>query len=122
MLFGCCVPSKDYRLAEQAGFDFVEFSGAEIFNMSDAEFERVCESVRAGKLPCVSFNSYCEGSPAIVGGEFDVELVSSYAESFCRRAAALGVRMLGMARRMLEGCRRAFKINGPMRNAKPFCA
>lgn len=107
MLFGCCVPSKDYQLAEQAGFDFVEFSGAEIFNMSDAEFERVCKSVRTGKLPCVSFNSYCGGSPAIVGGEFDVELVSSYAESLCRRAAALGVRMLGIgapnARRLPPG-------------------
>ena len=96
MLFGCCIPSRNYKTAEQAGFDFVEFSGAEIFDMPNVEFEQVCKNVRAGKIPCVSFNSYCKGAPAIVGEEFDIELVSKYAEYLCERAAILGVSMIGI--------------------------
>lgn len=107
MRFGCCIPSKDYQTAEQAGFDFVEFSGAEIFDMPDAEFERVCKIVRAGRIPCLSFNSYCRGTPAVVGEEFDAGLASKYASSLCKRAAALGVRMMGIgaphARRLPPG-------------------
>ncbi len=107
MLFGCCIPSKDYETAEQAGFDFVEFSGAEIFDMPNVEFEQVCKKVRAGKIPCVSFNSYCKGVPAIVGEKFDMGSVSKYAECLCERAAILGVSMIGIgapnARKLTPG-------------------
>lgn len=96
MRFGCCIPARDYQTAEQAGFDFVEFSGAEIFDMPDAEFQRVLKTVGEGGIPCLSFNSYCRGTPAIVGEEFDAELASKYAAALCRRAAALGAGMIGI--------------------------
>lgn len=107
MLFGCCVPSKEYKTAEEAGFDFVEFSGAEIAGMSNEEFEQACEVVHAGRIPCLSLNSYCKGTPAIVGAAFDAEAVRTYAEHLCGRAAALGVKMIGIgapnARRLAAG-------------------
>lgn len=107
MLFGCCAPSKSYQKAEQAGFDFVEFSGAEIAGMSNEEFDQICGVVRTGRIPCLSFNNYCKGAPAIVGEAFDAEAAHVYAEHLCERAAALGVKMIGIgapgARRLPTG-------------------
>lgn len=96
MLFGCCISPKDYKAAEAAGFDFVEFPGAEIAAMTDREFAQVCETVWVGNVPCLFFNSYCKKAPAIVGDRFDVEKARAYAEHLCSRAKMLGVQMIGI--------------------------
>lgn len=96
MLFGCCVPVKDYGEAEQTGFDFVEFSGIELAAMTEPEFQKTCRTVRGGRIPCLALNSYCSGTPVIVGEGFDAEAARLYAERLCTRAAALGVRMIGI--------------------------
>ena len=107
MLFGCCIPVKAYEEAERVGFDFVEFSGIELSAMAELEFQKTCRTVCDGRIPCLALNSYCSGTPVIGGKGFDVEATRLYAEGLCTRAAALGVRMIGIgapdARRLSPG-------------------
>lgn len=107
MLFGCCILPGEYREAAEAGFDFVELSGAALAALTDAEFEEARAAVRSGNAPCLAINSYCGESLPIVGAEVEQEAVRRYAERVCGRAERLGAKMIGIgapsARRLPAG-------------------
>lgn len=96
MQFGCCIPIGDYGKAVDVGFDYVEFSGAEIYSLTDEGFERTRKMLSDGMLPCLSLNSYCKEVPVMVGPGFDEKYTALYAERVCGRAGALGVKMIGI--------------------------
>ena len=108
MKFGCCIQrKKDIRCVKAAGYDFFEFSGSVISRLSDCEFADLCiESNRAG-LPCVGFNAYSSGKPAIIGHNISNMETVRYAELLCRRGKSLGIDSLGIgspnARRLPAG-------------------
>ncbi|WP_325199924.1 sugar phosphate isomerase/epimerase family protein [Oscillibacter sp.] len=107
MRFGCCISCAELPAAEKLGFDYVEFSGAEIASLSEDAFCQTAGRVRAGRIPCLSLNRYCDAEPSIVGERFDEARIQAYAKRLCARAAALGVRTIGVgspkARRLPPG-------------------
>ena len=96
MLFGACIPTRSYDVAVSAGFDYVEFSGAELSALSEEAYQAVAAKVSAGPIPCLALNSYCNGLPPFVGERFDLNDNVYYAQHLFQRAAALGVRMVGI--------------------------
>lgn len=97
MKFGCCInKTEDVARVKQAGYDYFEFSGAAAAAMSEEEFVALCAESEKYSLPCIGFNAYCAGTPAIVGARVDNELTASYAELACRRADQIGAKNIGI--------------------------
>ena len=94
MRFGCCISCAELPAAQKLGFDYVELSGAEIVSLSEEAFLQTVGRVRAGRIPCLSLNRYCDAEPSIVGERFDEARVRAYAKRLCARAAALGSSLL----------------------------
>lgn len=97
MKFGCCINKiEDLARVKAAHYDFFEFAGCTAAAMSEHEFEALCaEQARTG-LPCVGFNAYSAGTPAIIGHEVSDSATASYAELLCRRGKRLGISALGI--------------------------
>lgn len=97
MRFGCCIrETADVPRVKAAGYDFYEFAGSAIAAMEEEEFERLVEQTRQSGIPCIGFNSYCSGIPAIVGDSFSPEETASYARLICGRGSRLGIRSIGI--------------------------
>ena len=108
MKFGCCIKAiEDISKVKQAGYDYFEFSGTCVAQMDDAAFQQMLQTVQELNIPCIGFNSYCNGTPAIVGPDYNPEEVAAYAKIICRRGHQLGIRSIGIgapsARRLPEG-------------------
>lgn len=97
MRFGCCIRRiDDIPPAKKAGCEYFEFSGAVLADMSDGDFERLLTAARENGLPCCGFNSYCSGSPAIVGDAYSPDAAEEYALRICERGMRLGIRSIGI--------------------------
>ena len=97
MLFGCCIRHpEEVPQVQCAGYDFYEFSGSEIAEMSDDLFDKLCMLTEKHRLPCIGFNSYSSGTPAIVGEHFSPDASHAYAQLLCQRGQRLGIRNLGI--------------------------
>lgn len=97
MKFGCCIKRiEDIAAVQQAGYDYFEFSGTVIAKMEETAFRRMLSLVKELDFPCIGFNSYCDGSPAIVGPAFDPAAIAAYAKTICARGHRLGIRSIGI--------------------------
>jgi len=97
MRFGCCIrKASDVSQAKAAGYDFYEFAGKDIAAMEEEELRHLVEQSQRNDIPCVGFNSYCGGVPAIVGDAFSPEETASYARLICERGSRLGIRSIGI--------------------------
>lgn len=97
MKFGCCISkSGDIALVKNAGYDFFEFAGCTAAAMSEAEFDELCSEQARCALPCIGFNAYSSGSPAIIGHEVSDEGSAAYADLLCQRGRRLGISALGI--------------------------
>lgn len=109
MRFGCCAPMERYEEIARAGYDYIELPAWQVAEVEDITPLR--EKIKQVGLPCLRLNSYCKGTPAIVGPTFDPEAVERYAKRLMERAEALGVECVGVgapaARRLPEGYDRA---------------
>lgn len=97
MKFGCCIlNAEDIAQVKKAGYDFYEFSGAKIAAMNDDEFKQLVSLSRKLDMPCLGFNNYCNGVPAIVGDSFSAVEASEYARKLSLRGKTLGIRTMGI--------------------------
>lgn len=97
MLFGCCIKNvEDIPKVQEAGYDFYEFSGAVLARFSEEEFEDMCCLSRRLEFPCLGFNSYSSGRPAIIGWDYSPQAVADYAQLLCHRGHALGIHNIGI--------------------------
>ncbi len=97
MKFGCCIQKKeDIIKTAELGFDFYEYSGSAVSKMSGEEFEQMLLLTEKAGIPCLGFNSYCSGKPAIVGEAFRKEEALDYARLICARGGRLGIGSIGI--------------------------
>lgn len=95
MEYGIVIASRDYEAARDSGYDYVEFSGREIAALDAPAFETLRQQVTDGP-PCLGLNAYCPAQVVIAGPGFDPDMARRYAEGLAVRAAALGVRVVGV--------------------------
>lgn len=108
MNYGCCIRHlEELPQVKAAGYDFYEFAGHVVAEMDDATFDQLCALTRRLSFPCIGFNSYSSGIPAIVGDYFSIDATRAYAQILCERGHRLGIRGLGIgapqARRLPPG-------------------
>lgn len=97
MRFGCCIKNIDeISTLKNLGYDYFEFAGSVLAAMSEDEFEALCLAAKENALPCLGFNAYCAGTPAIVGENVSAEETEAYARLICERGAKLGAKNIGI--------------------------
>lgn len=97
MRFGCCIKNIDeVRTLKELGYDYFEFAGSVLATMSEDELEALCRASKENELPCLGFNAYCAGKPAIVGDNVSAEETERYARLICERGAKLGAKNIGI--------------------------
>lgn len=97
MKFGCCINKpEDAAHVKNAGYDFIEFAGCAVAGMSETDFNALCTELERTGLPCIGFNAYSSGLPAIIGYDVSDEKTVGYAELLCRRGKRLGISTLGI--------------------------
>ncbi len=96
MKFGCVVNPQEYAAAEAAGYDYAELSGRAVSAMTPAGFAELERMISGSRIPCLGLNAYCPREVVIAGPGFSAETAKAYAQKLLPRAAALGVKMIGV--------------------------
>ncbi len=107
MKVGCTAHIPEIPAIHAMGFDFVELRGREVSALSGPEMDALEQQMDQLSLPCLSLNAYCPPGIVIAGPGFDLRRGRDYAEALARRAARLGVAVIGIgspsSRRLPEG-------------------
>lgn len=96
MKFGCCAPIRLYDEVVKAGYDYIDVNGADLYELTDEEFEEAVKKVSEGSIPCLAISGYAKTEPKMAGEGFDPKAVKAYAEKLMLRAARLGVKTIGI--------------------------
>jgi D-psicose/D-tagatose/L-ribulose 3-epimerase len=104
---GYCGGISDIDAVRAAGFDYVELRTAEIANLSDADFDRLVERMKASGFPVPTTYQFILGKMKITGPEINREEQLAYFRKALDRVAKLGARTVvvgsGTARQYPEG-------------------
>jgi D-psicose/D-tagatose/L-ribulose 3-epimerase len=108
MKLGLCTQITNDKAAEDAGFDFIEPTVAELLpGKPDADFAKVRESIAGANLKPEAFNCFIPGELKITGPNVDLDALEEYVTVVCRRAAEVGAGVIvfgsGGARGVPEG-------------------
>lgn len=95
-LIGCCTTLEQLPRVFAAGYDFFVLAGNWLTSLSEEEFARVLEQKEQWPIPCRGINSAIAASVKICGPGFDPKQAQKYASLLCRRAAAIGVELIGI--------------------------
>lgn len=96
MKFGCCAPIRLYDEVVKAGYDYIDVNGADLYELSDEEFEEAQKKVSCGDIPCLALSGYAKTEPKMAGDGFDSNAVRDYAKKLMLRAAGLGIKTIGI--------------------------
>lgn len=96
MKFGCCAPIGLYDKVAAAGYDYIDVNGADLYELSEEDFEEAVKRVAQGDIPCLAVSGYAKTEPKMAGDGFDEDEVRKYAKKLMLRAARLGVKTIGI--------------------------
>ena len=96
MRLGCCITAEQVKAAERSGFAFFALPGGWLASLPEEEFLALQASRGDWKIPCLGINAAIAPTTRICGPGFDLEKAQAYGQVLCRRAADLGVRMIGV--------------------------
>jgi sugar phosphate isomerase/epimerase len=109
MLFGVCGGPDIGRLAQEAGFDYFEWSVGGLLHPRDDEpiFEQALAEAKAVGLACPVVNVFLPGDLKLSGPVVDRAALEAYVSTALRRAEIAGVERIvfgsGAARRVPDG-------------------
>lgn len=96
MIFGCVSSVSTIEMVKEAGLAFTEIHGKAVGALPEDEFSRLCRKLEEMELPCIGFNAYCPPEITIAGPGYDRRQNLEYIRHMARRAAALGIRQVGV--------------------------
>jgi D-psicose/D-tagatose/L-ribulose 3-epimerase len=104
MRFGCCgsmiSPASDplgIAIVEdlaRMGFDYIELSLANIVELSDEAFARLCRRLASAGVACEACNNFFPPRVRLTGPDAQLSTALAYAASAMDRAASLGARTI----------------------------
>lgn len=125
MKFGICVGVNQIKYLKETGCDYAEVSLAGIADMTDEEFEKLCEENAKSEVKIEAANGFFPAHIRVVWPEFSTKQVAEYTNRALNRASRLGIEtcILGSGRSRtysegysresaLEDFRNALKIVG----------
>lgn len=108
MRLGICTGANFLQEAQDAGFDYVEFSTWDLlFDQDDDAFQAVRDKVAAVTIPVEACNCFIPANIKVTGADVDHDAVRRHMDIVLRRAAQIGISVMvfgsGGARRAPEG-------------------
>ena len=104
---GYCGGISDIDAVRAAGFDYIELRTAEIANLSDADYDRLVERMRATGFPVPTTYQFILGKMKITGPHINNDEETAYFRKALDRVAKLGAHTVvvgsGTARQYPEG-------------------
>ena len=104
---GYCGGISDIDAVRAAGFDYIELRTAEIANLSDADYNRLVERMKANGFPVPTAYQFILGKMKITGPDINKDEQMAYFREALDRVAKLGARTVvvgsGTARQYPEG-------------------
>jgi D-psicose/D-tagatose/L-ribulose 3-epimerase len=104
---GYCGGMSDIDAVRAAGFDYIELRTAEIANLSDADYNRLVERMKANGFPVPTTYQFILGKMKITGPDINKDEQMAYSREALDRVAKLGARTVvvgsGTARQYPEG-------------------
>jgi sugar phosphate isomerase/epimerase len=104
---GYCGGIADIDSVRAAGFDYIELRTAEIANLSDADYDRLVERMKASGFPVPATYQFILGKMKITGPEIHKDEQLAYFRKALDRVSKLGTRTVvvgsGTARQYPEG-------------------
>jgi D-psicose/D-tagatose/L-ribulose 3-epimerase len=104
---GYCGGIVDIDAVRAAGFDYIELRTAEIANLSDSDYDRLVERMKASGFPVPTTYQFILGKMKITGPDINKDEELAYFRKALDRVSKLGVRTVvvgsGTARQYPEG-------------------
>jgi D-psicose/D-tagatose/L-ribulose 3-epimerase len=104
MRFGCCVGITPVQPGvrnieaidrlEEVGFDYVEPPLSAIMELTEEEFNRLCEAANGSRLRCEAFNVFFPRRVRLTGAEASLSQIEEYVREAVQRAALLGGKVI----------------------------
>ena len=105
MLFGYSAMPADCEAARKTGYDYVELPAKVIAAMTDKEFSTFAGSLQ---IQALRMNAFCPPDVVIAGTGHDISSIREYTKRLAPRAAALGVKMVGIGSPMSRNIPKGF--------------
>ena len=92
MQLGVCTSLSNIDILADAGYDYIELGvGASLMPLSDEEaFQAIRDKVTVAPLKPESYAGFIPGTHRVVGNKVDMESLSNFVETACRRASQIG--------------------------------
>ncbi|MBP3218784.1 MAG: sugar phosphate isomerase/epimerase [Lachnospiraceae bacterium] len=108
MEIGCSVfNNNEIRIAQEAGYAYVELKGKLLAAMSEQEVEGTLRVLEETGLSAYGINAYCGPEIQMIGPGYDPAAAKAYGQKLAARAALTGTKMIGIgspaSRRLPEG-------------------
>ena len=105
MKIGCCVNmlaregnatgSQWIGSLQKYGYDYVELPLAQVMELSDSDFQTLCDSLSRFGIPCECCNNFFPASVRLTGPQADLSKAEEYMQRAVPRAAKLGAKVIG---------------------------
>lgn len=87
---------SELETVKAAGYDYLEMKGKYLVCLDESDFLKVCRDLQESRFLCGGLNAYCPKEVVIAGPGYDLRRVKEYADACATRAAAVGVRRVGI--------------------------
>ena len=96
MRFGVCTSLDNIDILADAGYDYIELGvGASLMPLaSEQDFKQVQDKVAASNLKAESYSGFIPGELRAVGDNVDLQRLSNFVETACRRASTIGGKII----------------------------
>jgi len=116
MLIGCCmnllargndrIGIEQVEMIAKTGYDYIELPMVPMMDLSEGDFDALCERVRRAGIPCRSCSNLLPGKVRVTGSDVDYDQVRTYLKEAAARARKLGAKIVvfgSPAARNVEG-------------------
>ena len=104
---GVCTSPENINLIADAGFEYIEIGFAWLHGLSEEDFQKALETVRAAKIKVEAANGMLPGTLKVVGPDADEAAIREYLEKAFARGKEIGVKTVvfgsGASRGVPEG-------------------
>jgi sugar phosphate isomerase/epimerase len=96
MRFGVCTSLDNIDILANAGYDYIELGvGASLMPLkSEADFKPVQDKVVTSSLKPEAYAGFIPGELRVVGDNVDLQRLSNFVETACRRASTIGGKVI----------------------------
>jgi len=96
MRFGVCTSLDNVNILADAGYDYIELGvGASLMPLAnEADFKKVQDKVAASPLKPEAYAGFIPGELRVVGDNVNLQRLSNFVETACRRAATIGGKVI----------------------------